>query len=135
MYALLNVVDTATEHQFDLKKTAKIYYKIGSRFDLVWLRDIILTDKSEGYWNMFARFTLRDDLDRLQKSLTTKVLQQVPDRKNINQMIESWIENNPDLMKRWSYLLEKLQSAEDINYSMFFIATRELSGLLRLQGS
>jgi glutamate dehydrogenase len=121
------VIDVATEYQFDLIKTAKVYYEIGNKFNLVWFRDHIANDVREGYWNNLARLTLRDELDILQKRLTIIILQSNNKEFNVDKLILQWMEEHERPIHNWEKVLQMLHGSMTIDYSMFFIALRELS--------
>src|SRR3990167_1713752 len=55
IYTALNIIDVATQHQFDLLQTAKIYFAAGERVNLLWFRDQIASDSREGHWRSEER--------------------------------------------------------------------------------
>lgn len=128
IYTALNIIEVATKHNLDLIQTAHVYFNVGGQFSLVWFRDHIAADKREGHWNTLARLTLRDELDTLQKLLTVVIVRS--DKNNEpdpNRLIENWIKKHKRTFHRWEKILELLYAATPIEYSMFFIALRELS--------
>jgi len=127
MYTSLNIIEVATQQKFDLIKTTKVYFTIGGRFSLVWFRDQIGADSREGHWNTLARLTLRDELDILQKLLTIEIMKSDPKGSNIHKIIDHWVTKNELAINRWEKLLGLLSESSAIDYSMFFIAIRELS--------
>jgi glutamate dehydrogenase len=130
MYTSLNIIEVATKHKFDLFKTTKVYFAVGEYFNLLWFRDRIANDTREGYWETLSRLTLRDELDILQKLITTSIMQQKQQMEDPNAAIENWIAKNPRSMERWEKILEMLHSSTSVDYVMFFIALRELSDLI-----
>jgi glutamate dehydrogenase len=130
MYTALNIVDVATKNKFDLLKTAQIYFKAGERINLVWFRDQIAADSREGHWNILARLTLRDELDFCQRAFTIAVMQKCQKKEDPAHLIQIWIDNNPRVLQRWEKILEMLHNSSQTEYSMFFIAIRELLGLI-----
>ncbi|MHB1948383.1 MAG: NAD-glutamate dehydrogenase [Gammaproteobacteria bacterium] len=130
MYTGLNVIEVATQNNIELLKAANVYFKVGSRFNLVWFRDQIASDSREGHWNNMARLTLRDELDILQKLLTVVIICHNKKEANVDQLIESWVEKNSRAVERWSKIMELLYGATAIDYSMFFIAVRQFSNWL-----
>lgn len=133
MYTGLNVIEVATLHNFDLLQTAKIYFNVGARFNLVWFRDQVAADTREGHWNNMARLTLRDELDNLQKQLTVAIIKNnKKDVKNADSLIETWVEKNSAAVERWGKIMELLYSATTVDYSMFFIALRQFSSYINL---
>lgn len=132
IYTSLNIVEVATQHKFDLVKTARVYFDVGGRFNLVWFRDQIASDHREGHWNTLARLTLRDELDILQKLLTVVIIKSNKKDNDTQVLIEKWISKNRLATERWEKLVEMLVGSPTLEYSMFFIAVRELSNWVML---
>lgn len=130
LYISLSVIDVAKEHKFDLMKTAQMYFNIGGRFNLVWFRDQISSDSSEGHWNAMARLTLRDELDILQRMITIVIMEKRKTN-SIDEQIDQWVKQNHRPIARWEKLLQLLHGSEKIDYTMFFVALRELADLVR----
>jgi len=126
LYILLNVIDVASQYKFEMFKTAKMYYDIGTRFNFVWFRDHISVDVREGHWYNLARLTLRDELDVLQKLLTIIILQSNKKENNVTKLIDDWIKNHPRPVARWESMVDMILGNPNIDYSMFFIVLREL---------
>ncbi len=136
IYTSLNIIDVSTRENFDLIRTAEVYFAAGERVNMVWFRDQINHDSREGRWNALARLTLRDELDTAQRALTVAILKSGTNSLPTATLIQNWMENNKDALKRWDQLLSMLHSSTNIEYSMFFIAVRELLSLvLRSMGS
>ena len=131
LYTSLNIIEVAAQHKYDLIKTAKVYFDVGSAFHLLWFRDQISTDSREGHWNTLARLTLRDELDALQKMLTITVIRSNPKIVNSNELIEQWMTEHHRPLKRWEQVLQLLHGSTSIDYTMFFVALRELSDGIR----
>jgi glutamate dehydrogenase len=130
MYTALNIIDVASHHRFDLIKTAKVYFAAGERVHLLWFRDQIARDSRDGHWNVLARLTLRDQLDASQKGLTVSVMKDSKNESDVTKLIDKWVGNNQRALERWENLLSLLRSSTSIDYTMFFIAMRELDGLI-----
>ncbi|MBI2785506.1 MAG: NAD-glutamate dehydrogenase, partial [Legionella longbeachae] len=130
MYTALNIVEVATQNKFDLARTAEVYFCIGSKFSLVWFRDQIGNDSREGHWNNLARLSLREELDNLQRRLTIIILINNKKKLNAEELVSYWFTQNPFIQQRWEQLLEMLLSSSSNDYTMFFIALRELSSLV-----
>lgn len=130
IYTVLNPIEVATENKCDLIKTTEVYFKVGEQFNLVWFRDNIASDIREGHWDAMARLTLRDELDQLQRRLTLVILNSNKKEKNSKKLIADWLAENPQIQKRWEKLLEMLFESPNVDYTMFFIALKELSNLL-----
>ncbi len=130
MYTALNIIEVATKHHFDLIQTAKLYFAVGEFFNLLWFRDQIANDLREGFWDSLARVTLRDELDILQKQLTISVMKHAKHVGEAHACIQDWVVLHQNAILRWEKMLEVLHSSTSTDYIMFFIALRELSGLI-----
>jgi glutamate dehydrogenase len=130
IYTVLNIIEVAFTNKLNLEKTAKIYFAIGERMKLVWFRDELANDTREDYWCALTRLTLRDELDILQRALTLAVAKVDEAEPNIGELIEKWAHNNPRIVARWDDFLSQLHRSSTVEYSMFFIAIHELTGLL-----
>lgn len=131
IYSLLNIIEVATTHQFDLVRTAKIYFAGGERMNLVWFRDEINNDTREDHWHALTRLTLRDELDTLQKALTVAIMRLDKGEMDVYQLIDNWVATNKRTVDRWDSFLSILHSNTTIEYTMFFIAIRELTELVK----
>ena len=123
----------ATQNKFDLGRTAEVYFKVGSTFSLVWFRDQIGNDSREGHWNSLARLSLRDELDNLQRRLTIVILMNDQKKLESDKLIAYWFAKNSFIQQRWEKLMEMLLSSSSIDYTIFFIALRELSTLITVE--
>ncbi len=130
IYTALNIVDVASKHQFDLIKTAKVYFTSGERMNILWFRDQIANDSREGHWNTLARLTLRDELDISQRALTVAILNYDKDEQDTHQLIDRWMIKNKEALDRWNKILAMLYESTNLEYTTFFIAVRELVGII-----
>ncbi len=130
MYTTLNIIEVATLHQFDLVKTAKLYFEIGNEFNFLWFRDYISSDTREGNWNVLARLTLRDEIDILQRHLCIIIAKSNKKESDATKLITEWSENNKAVCARWKKILAVLHENGNFDYTMFFIVFREFSDLL-----
>lgn len=131
IYTTLNIIDVATKHHLDLEKTALVYFYGGERINLVWYRDQINSDTREGHWNALARLTLRDELDLSQCALTLAIMKCDATEKNPMNLIEVWINKHQSILERWNKVTTMLTTSSNLEYTMLFIAVRELVNLIQ----
>ncbi len=130
IYTSLNIIAVATNNNFDLIKTAKVYFIGGERINLVWFRDQLANDTREGHWNALARLTLRDEFDIAQRALTVAIMDSNKHQSDATKLVDFWMQANQAALARWEKLLTMLHGSNVIEYTMFFIAVRELIGLI-----
>lgn len=131
IYTSLNIIDVATQHNYDLMETAEVYYAAGERASLLWFRDQINADTREGHWNALARLTLRDELDIAQRALAIAIINSNKKEHDPHMLIDHWMKINARAIERWDRMLTKVHGSDNLDYTMFFIAIRELVGLIR----
>jgi len=132
IYTTLNIIDVATKNNFDLLKAAKIYFAGGERMNMLWFRDQIASDSRQGHWNVLARLTLRDELDITQRALTVAIINHDKKESDAHKLIQKWMDDNKRGLQRWDRMLAMLNSSPIVDYTMFFIAIRELIGLIMI---
>lgn len=130
IYTSLNIIEVSTKNNFDLAQTAEAYFVGGERMNLVWIRDQLANDNRDGHLNTLARLTLRDELDIAQRAITVAVLSKAKNEKDIHVIFDKWTKRNQHIINRWERLLAMLTSSTTFEYTMFFIAIRELIGLI-----
>ncbi len=133
IYSGLNIVEVATKHNFDLIKVAKMYFAVGEQFNLMWFRDQIGRDSREGHWNALSRLTIRDELDLAQQALTVAIMKANRNEPKVQKLIDNWADRHQQRLQRWNKLLEQLHGSSHIDYAMFFIALRELIGVIGIK--
>jgi glutamate dehydrogenase len=130
IYTALNIIEVSAENKFDLTQTAKVYFSAGERVNLLWFRDQISRDTREGHWNVVARLTLRDELDIAQRTLAVAVMHTDRKERDPVKLVDKWLANNDVALRRWEKTLSLLVTSNTVDYTMFFIALRELTGMV-----
>ncbi|WP_114858377.1 NAD-glutamate dehydrogenase [Azospirillum brasilense] len=107
---------------------AAVYFMLGRRFGLEWLRDKAAAAKAENHWQKQAVAALVDDLFAHQTALTTRVLEAV-DQLPADAPVEAWIANRRPVVERVEQLLSELRTQPNVDLSMLAVANRQLRGL------
>ena len=74
MHAAFDIVETAQTAGVDVEYAGRMYFRLGERLSLDWIREQIEGLAIDGHWQAVARGTLRDNLYSLQRSLASRVL-------------------------------------------------------------
>lgn len=132
LFTSLDIVEAAKKYELDLSEVAKTYYLIGNKLELNWLRESMNSYVVENQWDELARAGFRDDLDRLQRKLSARILTmklkelKEPKEKHINERIELWIQRYQFLMERWQKLLANIKSSDNVGFVTYSVVLREL---------
>jgi len=107
-----------------------VYFGIGSRLGLDWLRDRILELPRADRWQALARAALRDDLYRLHRSLTREVLCSGDDTADGEPQIDDWERRNEAALRRALGVIDDVKSSHAYDTTTLPVALRELKRLV-----
>jgi glutamate dehydrogenase len=126
LFTSLDIVEATHHHKATISDMAKVYYKLGNYMELNWLRDQMNAYPMENQWDELARSGFRDDLDRVQRKLSTSVLSLKVKNKTIDERIDIWLEGHQLLMDRWQNLLADIKSTNNAGFVTYSVVLREL---------
>jgi glutamate dehydrogenase len=131
VFSALDIADVAGATSRSLGATAAIYFTLGDRLKLHWLRDHIEALPRDNRWRTLARAALRDDLYGQQAALTAEILRSVPDEElSALERINAWVETNPEQVERTLQVLADINSSGSFDLSTLSVALREMRNLL-----
>ena len=90
MFPALDITDVANANGESLDTTAAVYFTLGDRLKLHWLRRHIEALPRDNRWRTLARSALRDDIFNQQAALTAEVLRNTPQDEPADERIEAW---------------------------------------------
>jgi len=129
LYPALDVVETAASRQTDVLSVATVFFGLGDRLGLKWLRESVEKLPVEGQWHAHARGNLRDELYSQHRRLAGRILQEFPDAKD---PVSSWIEANAADVKRISDMMKDMHHLASMDYATVSVAVRSLDQLLQV---
>jgi glutamate dehydrogenase len=106
-----------------------VYFGIGSRLGLDWLRDRILELPRNDRWQALARAALRDDLYEMHRALTRDVLARGTSL-GAPAAIDAWLAANEAAVERSQGVLADVKSARTYDTTTLPVALRELKNLV-----
>ncbi|HSO52243.1 MAG TPA: NAD-glutamate dehydrogenase [Actinomycetes bacterium] len=132
LFSGLNVIEVATACGETVETVAAVYFALGYKLDLHWLRDQIAKLPGETHWQTLAQGALRDDLYSEQRELTTEVLKpgtEDAEDQDAETLIDAWLEENASAVERANAILSDLKEAETLDIAMLSVALREIRTL------
>jgi glutamate dehydrogenase len=131
MLALFDIVEVASATEHDPGDVLRVYFRLGSRLELNWLRDRIIELPRANRWQALARAALRDDLFNLYRELTRKVLDAGGARNGSEAAIDAWHERNALAVERALGMVADVRASRTYDMTTLPVALREIRGLLR----
>lgn len=129
LFGAMDIIEISDQLNSPVDKVAEIYFYIGDYLELSWIRTQVIVHTTDNHWEALSREALRDDLDWQQRQLTAAILQFGKTKKDLKQHFNAWVEKHGALIDRWRHVLNNLRATSTLNYTMFFVATRELLDL------
>jgi glutamate dehydrogenase len=131
MLALFDIVEVASATGHDPEDVLRVYFRLGSRLELNWLRDRIIELPRANRWQALARAALRDDLYNLYRELTAKVLDAGGAQNGSEAAIDAWSERNAAALERSLGMVADIRASRIYDTTTLPVALREVRGLLR----
>ena len=124
---LMDIIEIAQAGNAAVDDVAQNYYRLESALQLDWLREAITSLPRDNRWQSLARSALRDDLYRMQRSLTSQALE--ADGKDAG-FAETWLSQRAHDVEICHQLFAELQSFDALDLAMLSAGMRELSNHL-----
>jgi len=132
LFSALDIVEVANRTEKDVSEVAQVYFALGAKLDLHWLRDQIVVLPRDNRWQALARAALRDDLYNQERELAADILRTQPDHLEASRRIDDWMQRNATAVARCRQILEDLKSGPTPDFAMLSVAMREIRGLRAL---
>ncbi len=130
MFPALDITDVANSTGESLDTTAAVYFTLGDRLKLHWLRRHIEALPRDNRWRTLARSALRDDIFSQQAALAEEVLRNTPEDRPANERIEIWAEANEGPVERAMQVLADINASGTFDLSTLSVALREIRNLI-----
>ena len=131
MLALFDIVEVSAATDRKPEDVLRVYFRLGSRLELNWLRERIIELPRANRWQALARAALRDDLFNLYRELTRKVLDTGGRDADSQAAIETWTERNGETLDRALGMVADIRASRIYDNTTLPVALREIRALLR----
>jgi glutamate dehydrogenase len=93
-----------------MAEAARVYFEIGARVGLDWLRDQIEQLSVEGPWQAIARTGLRDGAMRIHRRLAERVLSRA-EQGAAHARVAAWLQAGGDDLAQWQRTLSEMKAS------------------------
>jgi glutamate dehydrogenase len=126
--AALDVVELSLAHRVSVLDTARIYFEVGARIGVDWLRDQIERLSVEGPWQAIARGGLRDNALRTHRRLAERVLGR-KDKGNTQARVTAWVESIGGELTHWQRTLTDMRAAGSSDFATLTVGVESVRKL------
>ncbi len=124
-----DIVRIGSRHKLEIPQVSELYFSIGDRFSLGWMRASAERLSVESHWQKLATTALIEELYQHQFNLTRTVLKTVGKFKKAETDIAKWAAANEKMVIGTERLIGELRLAKYVDFSMLSVASRQLRGL------
>ena len=113
MVPMMDIIEGATRHDVELEVMVQIYSALSTYLSFTWVREALMKFSGDGgYWDILTNSAMRDDLDKLQRTLTVSVIENTEALadKSAQERVDAWMESYQFMVDRWHNMVEELQS-------------------------
>ncbi|HEX2182323.1 MAG TPA: NAD-glutamate dehydrogenase [Rubrobacteraceae bacterium] len=135
VFSELDIVDIATATEEPLEEVASVYFALGDRLKLHWLRGHVEALPRENRWQALARAALRDDLYDQQAELTAEILRGTPADLPAHERIDAWVDTNRAQAERALQVLTDINASGAFGLATLSVALREVRNLITSAGA
>ena len=125
----LDVVEVATSAAIPVEDAASVYFTLGEKLDLHWLREQIAALPRDNRWQALSRAALRDDLYAQLSALTLDALRLDAGEAAPAERVAAWLAQNRIPVARCRQILGDLGSAGQTDFTMLSVAMGEIRTL------
>ena len=126
--ASLDVVELAAARKTAVPEAARVYFEVGSRTGLDWLREQIDRLPVEGSWQATARTGLRDAAMRVHRGIADRVLAR-GGRGTAEERVTGWQETAAASLAHWERTLTDMRAAGVIDFATLTVGVETLRKL------
>ena len=126
----LDLIEIADSTGQSVGDVASVYFELGSRLDLQWLRDEIAELRVRNRWHTLAKSSLRSDLHYQQRHLTADVIASSDDISDPQQVVSDWAGAAHEV-NNYLALVTELKASSSVDFAMLSLAVNEVHKLLR----
>jgi len=119
-----DIVRLARQVNHGVSEVAGVYFTIGRRFHLDWLRSASGSVNLDTHWDRLAVAAIVEDLYAHQRDVAASVLRQAN-----GAGIEEWVATRPQPVQRVESLIADLRRQGGLDLAKLAVANRELRGL------
>jgi glutamate dehydrogenase len=131
MLPALDIVEVAAATDRDAEAVMALYFGLGARLELTWLRDRITELPRTNRWQALARGSLRDELYTLHRALTQEVLEASDSESQRDAALEQWSKQHAPALDRCLTILHEIRVSRNYELTTMSVALREIRNLIR----
>ncbi len=129
--AALDIVDIAAERGRDVIDSARLYARFNDALGIWWLHDSAEDLEVSGRWQAQARSNLRDEIYRLRRQLSLRLI--TPrSRRDPREIADQWLEKHAADVEHYRNTIEEMKLRGNVDFATLSVAAQELKKLISI---
>jgi glutamate dehydrogenase len=126
--AALDIVELSLTHRVSVVEAARIYFEVGARLGVDWLRDQIERLSVEGPWQAIARAGLRNGALRIHRRLAERVMSKKT-KGTTEARVTAWVESVGEELAHWQRTLTEMRAAGAVDFATLSVGVESVRKL------
>ena len=122
-----NIVEVSNKYNVPVKQAADIYFEIGNRFDIAWLRSMANRLVADNSWEKLALRGFKDELYDIHRRIAASIFEHIT---RYDGNLEKWYSRNDKHIKLFDRFINEIKSQTVIEYPMIDLALKKLNLVL-----
>lgn len=125
-----DISEIASLTKLDIKKIAEIYFSVGTRYSLKWLRSRLNKINLTNHWQKLSSKTVMEDLYSYQMRLAKAIVEYNSSNKVSDNLVENFAKNSAFLTERFDNFIAELKNEPNPDLAMFVVALNRIKPLV-----
>lgn len=130
LFSGLGIVEASLTNDNAINQAVEMHHLLGDKLGLYWFAHAVTDVHIESHWQAMARESFIDDIDKVLRVMTVNLLRLAEDKYQLEESLQLWMQENPQLVQRWRDIAHELQTNNATDFAMFSVAMRELMDLM-----
>ena len=125
----LDVLKLAQDNNLEPEQVGKIYFELGARLRLGWLRREASRMPVASYWERLAAKAIISELFDQQRRLAATAIPYMSKKGDSDKTLDDWQEGYSKTLARFRHFVDDLKTAEEVTFPMLVIALRNVEAI------
>jgi glutamate dehydrogenase len=128
-----DIAEISESSKLDIETISKVYFEVGTRFSLKWLRSRLSKSTIDNYWQKLSAKTIMEDIYSYQMRIAKAVVDSSNEDKKLckTDALTAWIEKMDFLVERFDNFIDDLKTQSNPDLSVFVVALNRLKPLVK----
>lgn len=125
-----DIIDVSNDSKLPIKIVGEVYFALGKRFKLSWLREVARDLMSQSHWENLALQTLIERLFTCQRQIAAAITQDDCKSGTCGGALEMWEERNAKEIERYDDFIEDITKLEEVDIATLTVALQRVTRLV-----